>query len=176
MILDYTYFQGELFLPNVRKDISAGVADRALHVSGTNTLEYFIDRYEPEFLFLLLGKGLYDAFREGIREDPIPEKWVRLRDAIYVTEGNYKFSPAANYVYYHFKSDMLSRTTATGEKRVEMDYGRDIDEADKMCRAWNDMCRWVRGFRCGFIADNREVYRVYGYWGHRFSMMNKFNI
>lgn len=46
----------------------------------TDSLQVFIDKYEPEFLIGVLGYDLYLNFVAGLAEDPIDAKWLFLRD------------------------------------------------------------------------------------------------
>lgn len=162
-ILDATYFQGELSLPGIRRDeVPAGIVAAITTEVGVNSLEYFIAKYEPEFLKKLLGKTLYEAFSAGMKEDPIQDKWDELKKALYWAEGKFQFAPAANYVYFYTRADLRSITSPLGEKRGESDYARDIDEAEKLVRAWNNMVDMVKEFRCGFMVENWDDYEEYG--------------
>jgi len=66
-IIDKTYFRYPLSVP-FQGD------------TAQTELQYYIDRYEKEFLTYALGNSLYDAFMAGLAEPTIAQKWLDLRD------------------------------------------------------------------------------------------------
>ncbi len=66
MFLTDAYFQGDLYLPNLvtTKPGTVGVG-RMLSAVAESDLSYYIDKYEREFLIILLGNKLYEAFIAG---------------------------------------------------------------------------------------------------------------
>lgn len=175
MILDYTYFQGKLALPNVRHG-SHNDLSNVLNIVGTQSLEWFIAKYEPEFLRNLLGDKLFNAFKEGREQQPTSQKWIDLEKALYWQDGIYKFSPAANYVYFFIKENLISQTTVHGEKRGTMDYGADsVNETDKQVSAWYDMCKMIEDFY-RFMRDNMNSYDGLGFAYKDLKLVNEFNI
>ena len=65
MLIDRTYFVGEINIPNT---------------NGANgdVLDLFIDKYEAEFLQKALGYELYKEFKNGLVQDPVAQKWRDL--------------------------------------------------------------------------------------------------
>lgn len=73
MLIDRSYFIGELNIPNT-------------HTVAVGTLlDWFIEKYEEKFLTEVLGYELYKAFKAGLLEDPIPQKWTDLIDGVEYT-------------------------------------------------------------------------------------------
>jgi hypothetical protein len=67
-LIDNSYFVGPLYVAQL------GQPDVA------EQMQYYIDRYEKEFLTAALGYGLYKSFKDGLAIDPIDQKWVDIRD------------------------------------------------------------------------------------------------
>ena len=169
MYLDSTYFIGELALPNVTNTIT-GL--NPSHMAGNKSLDYFIAKYEREFLIKVLGFELFEEFTAGLKENPIPEKWQRLKDKLYWQGGSFKFSPAANYVYFYAKNDFKTNTTPAGEVREEVDFAKSADEATKLIKAWNDMAKYMESFN-EYMCKNEDYPKFKAYC---FSLLNPFNI
>lgn len=66
MIIDLSYFKGDLLLPQIS---TAAVAEAYNRAIGT---------YEPEYLTKALGYQLGQDFLAGIQLDPVPIKWQNL--------------------------------------------------------------------------------------------------
>lgn len=162
MMLDASYFVGDLYLPNIRANSAAPGVAGVLDAVGSASLDYYIEKYEAEFLVRLLGRDLADAFRAGLTEEPVRKEWRALRDKIYRKEGRYPYSPAAGYVYYWIMRDGATQTTRNGEVRAEQDYARIASPARKMVDAWNRMIPYVLDVRA-YIEGHAEDYRPYGY-------------
>lgn len=139
MFLTDAYFQGTLYLPNLRTITPEPVGiGRMLVAVAENSLDWYIDKYEREFLVRLLGVDLYNAFVEGLQESD-NEKWQRLRDKIYDTSGQYPYSAAANYVYWQIMRNGVTTTTMKGEVVPEQDYAKNASAQQKLVDAWNGM-------------------------------------
>lgn len=178
MFLDNSYFQGELQLPNLKfNDQATGVAVM-LQVTGENTLEWYVEKYEREFLYRLLGVSLCEAFITGVQQEQPNEIWVKLKNKIYLTEGNFSFSPAANYVYYWLSRRGKTQTSMTGEVREEADYSTVAPVAPVLVKVWNDMLPMIAGIR-RYLDGNWDTYGQYAddyYCECDFKPINSFNI
>lgn len=141
-LIDATYFRGEL---SIGSKSSPAVLE---------SLQFFIAKYEPDCLDRLLGLGFAEAFRTGIQEDPIQQRWIDLRDGVIYTwkdrqrkwvgftnEG--KASILANYVYYYYQRNLVSQSVGVGEVTTKAENARRISPAVKMVRAWNEMGQWI---------------------------------
>jgi hypothetical protein len=155
-LIDHTYFI---------RDLSIGQGDNSV-VQGS--LQTFIDRYEEEYLLGLMGYNFKKIYETGIvAVDPIYvdirdgkeftnhynvlDKWIGLRNA------TTKKSPIANYVYYWWSRDNISKTLGDGEfiNKQEKKYATSPEY--KMMRAWNEMVCWNKEF-WNFMYANRDVY------------------
>lgn len=173
MILTNTYFQGELSLPNLSiKSEAVGHASTAMQTIGENNLDWFIDRYEKEFLDKLLGSTLSNNFINGLSEPTVNQIWIDMKNAIY-KDG--KYSPAANYVYYWVKRDGRTQSSVDGEKIGTQNYSEIAKDADKLVKAWNSMCVMVINFYCEFLDPHWDVYKEYAGNDIRFNNFNKIN-
>jgi hypothetical protein len=99
ILIDGTYFTGGLSLPNTMLSpvggATVGVAAALLTV-GENNLEWFVDKYVPEYLTLLLGREMAMTFIDEIAQ-PLPAQiWLDMKDQLLTVQGSYKASPAAN--------------------------------------------------------------------------------
>jgi len=133
--LSVNYFVGELQIPNLTGSAPA-VTPRV------NELLWFIKKYEPEFLELLLGEDLYLEFSAGIAATTPEAKWTTLKNKIYQIDsvnGIY-MSPAAAYVYYHFMRNSQTATTSVGEIKPGKHAAVNVTNTMKMVSAWDDMC------------------------------------
>ena len=134
-LLTVSYFIGELQIPNITGSAPA-VTPRV------NELQWFINKYEPEYLRLLLGDDLYTAFAAGIAAVTPEAKWTALKNKIYVIDsvnGVY-LSPGAGYVYYHYMCNAMSVTTSVGEVKPGKPSTVQVVNTRKMVVAWRSMC------------------------------------
>lgn len=150
MLIDRSYFVGDINIPNTS---NAAVG---------SLLDWFILKYETEFLDKVLGYELHKAFKTGLQEVSIPQKWIDLRDGVEYTnvQGKPRFwhgllaavsgdvsfdnSPIANYVYYWYMRNSHTQTSAMGEKKSKTENADNHSPANKMARAWNEMAECVR--------------------------------
>lgn len=158
ILLDRTYFQGDLTLPSVSQSEREGLG-AAMQMIGENDLNYFLARYEPECLKKILGETLYKAFIAGLTEEPLINKWSDLFDALFRHEGLFSFSPVANYVYYYVMRDHRSKTTQKGEVIEDASFSTNRNNEFKMINLWNDMCRQVLEFRKNFLLPKWNLYK-----------------
>lgn len=187
MYLDGTYFQGNLVLPQygrMPKNAVSGTIDALLTGTvGEQSLEWFIARYEEEFLRKLLGSPLYESWTEGLSTAEPLQIWVDLKSHIFRTVGGIKLSPAANYVYFFAMRAAASDTTMTGEKRQAGTYSDNVSPSRKMANAWNDMVDAVQHIREWIYTHREDIADVmsgcvdFREWcGYNFSPINEYGI
>lgn len=153
-LIDKTYFVGEINIPDTG---SPAVEER---------LNFFIAKYEPEFLKISLGYSLYGAYVNGIAVLPTPDViWTDLRDGkeYIVGETTYKYrglrdataklSPIANYVYYWWRRDDV-KAKPDDAQDAQVYYNQ---RNQSMSRAWNEMGDWVQELT-HFLNNNTLVY------------------
>lgn len=78
MLIDRTYFVGELNIPNAS---SAAVG---------SLVDLFIEKYEEQFLNDALGYSLHKALKAGLQEVPVAQKWTDLIEGVEYTDTNSK--------------------------------------------------------------------------------------
>lgn len=141
-------------------------------VGGVNsTLQGFIDKYEPKFLRELLGTVLANEFVAGLQEDPIPQKWIELRD-----ETDLK-PMLIDYVYYWYIRNEVTSTAGMGEVKGKTDNATRTSSSDKMCRAWNEMYMMARFFDLStdiYPNFTRQYWRNYYNWFYGCGISNIF--
>jgi hypothetical protein len=73
MLIDRTYFVGELSIPNTSQASISSLTD------------LFIEKYEDEFLGEVLGYSLYKALKAGLQVLPVAQKWTDLIEGVEYT-------------------------------------------------------------------------------------------
>lgn len=144
MILDTSYFYIPIEIPQISTDAVA------------NTVTRMISIYEPEFLTLLLGKDLYDAFKAGLTEDPVPAKWTDLKNKLFITDP-VKISPAANYVYFKTMRQLATASTGSGEKNLVDGDSSSASSQKKVKEAWNEMVKMNEDI-INWLDENEDTY------------------
>lgn len=167
-LIDQTYFVADLQIANVDND------------SILQRLQFFIDKYEAEFLKNVFGYELYsllfveleakeddDSYVYSTRFENIINgieytgtdnrlhKWRGL--TFQNEEGNVKQSCIANYVYWHFVKDQNSQSVGLGEVKAQAQNALNVSPAVKMARAWNEMSTMLSELYY-FLDANRETY------------------
>lgn len=124
--IDTTYFRADLFLPN--KGTSSVI----------ESLDSFIERYEKDYIYKLLGPTLGDAFIAGLQATPpIASQWVALQNKL--VDSTTKTSPIINYVYTFVLLDRMSITTGTGESKSKNENSIPASSIGRQVDAWNQM-------------------------------------
>lgn len=76
MLIDRTYFVGELSIPNTSTAAIGSLVD------------LFIEKYEEKFLQSVLGYSLYKAFKAGLLVVPVAQQWTDLIEGVEYTDLN----------------------------------------------------------------------------------------
>lgn len=172
MIIDNTYFKGELYIPHAKP----GITDDVTEVDGAVT--DFIEEYVAECLLKCLGYDLYREFSLVLDKaksnglvDGSPIKWDQLLNGhVYtdpnssktiawrgiryeaIPDGGYNKSFLANYVYYFYeKDDYITRSDA-GHQILNAANAENVLPTAKVTRAWNKMVDMIQG------ANNNPLY------------------
>ncbi len=162
LLIDSTYFNGNLSLPNIpvlEASADDGVA-MAIQTVGENNLNVFVDKYVVDYLIQLFGKDLTTAFIAGLDEDPVPEIWENLKRQLLIKIHTQKTSPLANYVYYWLMRDAITKTTQAGEVRPKLDGAQNAEVKRKLVSAWNEMVE-MNGHVINWFFANRNDYEDY---------------
>lgn len=163
MFLDNTYFTGQLHIPNLQYRSGVGSVVQAVN---EYSLDWYIAKYEVEFLIELLGDRVYVEFINGVESGD--ERWTALRDKIYKV-GDISLSPAANYVYFKAMRDFQTQTSMNGEVRGKNSHSNIVPAYDKLVRVWNDMVKMCRDI-ITWMQDNGYPINCY------IEPINKFGI
>ena len=161
ILIDETYFVGELSLPNIRTSgagASGGVA-MAMQTVGENNMDVFVDKYVIEYLVRLFGKEFTQTFLDELAASPA-QIWLDVEDQLVYMYGSYKVSPLANYVYFKLMADAATKTTQAGEADPKFDFAENASVRNKMITAWNDMVRMTIDIYKWF-NENFDVYKDY---------------
>lgn len=183
MLIDSTYFNGEINIPNLD---SVAVLQR---------LNWLIEIHEPRFLQGLFGYAFYKLFIAGVAANE--QKYLDIRDGVDYTDSysrqnrwrglldktdNTKKSPIANYVYYHYERSIATQTTGIGEVETVPIGARSATAAEKMALAWNEMSSYCWQFRYFMQAQTSVI--AYPDWtslsnqsylGEVYKKINSFN-
>jgi hypothetical protein len=179
-LIDSTFFQGNLLIPNLDKDTVQA------------TVEYYINEYENKFLESLMGLDLYTKYvAEAVDVTPLPARWAdvvngktgnKWRGLIYTPGANedFKKSPVANYVYFHYMRDTHTQSTGIGEVKTKAENADTVSPSLKMIRAWNEMVDdvyhfWNFVYQYGTLYPEWTSTHVYNY-RREFQKINQFNI
>lgn len=181
MLIDHTYFIGEL---NIVNSSTSAVS---------SLLDHFINKYEKELLTNVLGLTLYNAFKAGLAEVSVPQKWTDLKSGVDYTDlngdpkhwrGIVTTSPneslIANYVYYWYTRNEHTQRSAMGEVKATTENAVMVSPALKMVSAWNQMSEWI----CELIdyldvkKDDYTGWADHDVWcvRRKFRRINEFNI
>lgn len=154
MIIDDSYFTGDIYLPQV--------GDEASTVANNNgKLQSFIDEYEPKILEMALGFELYNEFKENLTEGGelevgAQDKWSDLLNGTEYTSGStsYKWrglikedgiintSLIAYYVYYWYVKDGITQKSTLGVVKPDGDNSKAVDSIPTLTNAWRKLMEW----------------------------------
>ena len=152
-LIDETYFQRELFVPN------ADDQDRSAY----NELQQFIDDKARLLLKEVLGYALFkdldDNITDGNLDSGAPQKWLDLVNGkeytkdgytyywqgLLITEGAFKKSLLANYVFYHWLYYNQSTMSGVGEVVLNAKNAININSTQRLTSVWNEFVDMYQG-------------------------------
>lgn len=102
-------------------------------------LTTYIERYEPQFLRMLLGP--YVAVNI--------DKYETIHDLLVDPETSN--SPIAKYVYFHYMRHHVTFNTIAGEKLKNTESSRNVSSSGRLVEVWNEMVN-----DCGRILSEIE--------------------
>lgn len=123
--IDYTYFYDDKKIPNLT---DLGPVGTSLQTQ----LQRYINRWEPEYLKMVLGETLYNEAIAGLAVVPVDAKWTALK-AKFVDATN-KLSPIADYIYRKLVQKKKIFWIQTGEGEGTVQFTR-----ESLSSSWNDM-------------------------------------
>lgn len=155
-LIDHTYFI---------RDLTIGQGDNSVVIGNVQAM---IDKYEQQYLLELFGynfKKLYDAGITAVTAKYVDIKTGKEYTNFYsvldkwrgFVDTTAKTSPIANYCYYWYQRDGISKTMGDGEFINNPEKKISVGAADKMQRAWNEMVCWNKEF-WAFMYAKRDTY------------------
>jgi hypothetical protein len=176
-LIDRTYFIGEINIPNTNQ------------LAVQENLDFLISKREPEILIQLFGYEMYKAFVAGLQEDPVPHRWIDLRDgADFTYNGELrhwmgliaksdepKESLIANYVYYWFMRKEATQTSGVGETVTKTENSVRVSPIAKQVQAWNEMVEWIYDM-WNFLQANSAIYSEWKPVMCQWERNNQFNL
>jgi hypothetical protein len=118
------------------------------------SLQVFIDEYEPKFLKSLLGDALAQEFITGLAGSGEPVVIDPIWSALAAMPA--LKTMLVCYVYYWYTRDAVTLTAGTGEVKPANENSTAVSSAPKQVKAWNKMVDLARGFNL-----DRGVYPAY---------------
>lgn len=177
--IDTSYFIRNIYIPQAVNDAAT-----------KNKVEEFISIHEPELLKDLLGYPFFKEFFENVT-GPMPlQKYEDLLFGAEYSDANgytqkwmgfvnpQKLSILANYVYFHYMTNLQTLTTAGGESKQKTEGGHRADAGAKAARAWNEMRRWIDEL-LNYLKVHREDYPLFDQHSfpyYKFDSVNVFGI
>ena len=150
-LIDKTYFKGEYLIPNVE-----GVG--LVATAAGESLDWYIAKYDPEYLRLVLGETLYDALISGLAITPVPAKWAALRNVL--VDSTNKLSYIAGYVYYFVERSRFSLNTSQGQAKAKAQNSENVINTAPMRKAYNESMEYGRNVRA-WLTENLADYPEY---------------
>lgn len=151
MILDHSYFVGELLIPGI-SGTSPG------HIAAASDLDWFIAKYENEYLCAILGEDFADAVITDMDLDAGDRVYTELEGKIW--DDDFKLSPVAAYVYYFYWRNRITESTQMNEVRTFSENAVNQSGMDKMVFAWNTMVELSQHI-WDYLIDNAETYTLF---------------
>ena len=149
-LIDASYFQRELSIPNINE----------LQSDTGSELTLYIDNKVRSILRDILGYELFNDLDSnitaGVLDGGAPQKWLDFINGngtdylgLMFSDGVYKVSLLANYVFYYYLNDNVSQYTATGEKVSQAVNAQNHVSTQRMVTAWNDFVTLYQGKDAG---------------------------
>lgn len=160
MIIDTSYFQGNLNIPNSQEALTP-LSDRR----GNNlNLDEYIARYGRQIMIYALGLTLYNDFKTSFEPDgtliAVPQqRWEDFINGVEYTvdgedfewkglryvEGGLNYSLIANYVYSKFLPDISTTFGSAGVQKNNAKASRGYSSIPKTVDIWNEFIYKYQG-------------------------------
>ena len=152
-IIDETYFQRELYVPNAG-ELNSGALEE---------LTQFIDEKSRLCLKEVLGYSLFKDFDSNMSygniEGTAPVKWLNLVNGVEYTidgksykwqglkveEGAFKRSLLANYTFYYWLEFNQSRMSGVGEVVLTAKNAVNVNPTQRLVKVWNEFVDMYQG-------------------------------
>lgn len=168
-IINDTYFQGEISIPNIEEAGSRALIE----------LERLIDEKCRLFLHSVLGSELFDELDvllvDGILPTTPISKWTKLVygdtyeldskqikwDGLCSVLGTSKSSLLADYVYTFFLTESNTFLTGVGEMKSNASGTIMVNSTQRYVSIWNKFLMKYQSDLCGNIFDFRDYFFNY---------------
>jgi len=160
--------------------ISDFVGDRSIPNSGDRNvmdrLNWFIEKYEPDCLYKVLGWELYNLVLNpyvegGEIDDLINGTDYLYQDSVYYWPG---IKPMiVDYVYYHYMNDAATANSGKGVIIPKSEMTFNISSAQKMIDAWNEFVKYSANLT-HYVGAFPLEYPTYP--ANKFGTVNEFDI
>lgn len=175
-IIDDTYFQGEISIPNVEEADSRSSTE----------LERLIDEKCRLFLHSVLGSDLYSELDALLFDGILPTtpvgKWTKLIygdsyeldgttvkwDGICVELGSSKSSLLADYVYTFFLNESNTFLSGVGEMKSNASGTVMVNSTQRYVTVWNRFLSKYQSDLCGNLFDFRNYFLDYQFYYPRY--------
>lgn len=166
MIVNATYFKGEIYLSQV----GTGASTR---VNNNDRLQSFIEKYEAEILKKALGRKLYNEFKLALEDNGtlkvgVDQKWDNLLNGTEYEKGGVTYywrglvdnneSLIAYYVYYKYVIANIEQQTTLGTVKAEAKNAVSASAVPNTIQAWRNLYQW-------YMGDSNYEPLVYQYRG-----------
>jgi len=157
-LIDQTYFIKELNVPNINE----------MDSDSLTILTQYIDKYSRQLLQNALGYTLFKDLdlniTAGVLNVGAAQRWKDLVNGkeyvkdgntykwkgLLHTEGLFKGSLLANYVFYHWLKDNTTTVTGTGEKSINAQNSETVNSNQRLVTVWNDFAAEYQGSNTHF--------------------------
>jgi len=150
-----------------------------VHADVLSKLNRLIDEKQKDYLEKMMGRELYLAFETGLSTDPVPDRFIAIRDGASYTgldglpyqwiglKNAEKISPLADYIYYWWLRSAQVQTTPMGQVKTKNQNAAASPAVIQEAAVWNEMIERNRKLN-DFLYINYELYPEYQrYMGSR---------
>jgi len=152
-LIDSSYFIKELSVPNINE----------MDSDNLDILNQYIDKYSRQLLQTVLGYDLFKVLDSNITAGVLnvgaPQKWLDLVNGVEYTkdgktykwkgllhtEGLFKGSLLATFVFYNWFKDNVTTVTGTGEKSIKAFNSETVNSNQRLVTVWNDFVSEYQG-------------------------------
>ena len=124
MLIDSTYFNDQINIPNINSQTELGEELRG-------ELNRYIRTFEPQYFKMLFGVDFYATFLIGVAANEA--RMITLRDMLIDTD--LLKSPIANYVFFYYAK--VKKEMVFGVRDDAGNYT--LNGVDTLTNIWNDM-------------------------------------
>lgn len=146
-------------------DFDSGKTEIAYNTYQQADLQYYIDRYEREYLIDLLGVVEYNAFiADLVGGVPTSAKFLTIYNPLAEEINDHNITTYGmkvmlqGFVYFHYVRDNMVGQTTGGSKRTESDNSTNITATSALIQArFNDSVEDFRSIQF-YIENNEDDY------------------